>query len=241
MKNLIERLGDYDTPPFDPYWDEIVLTTACTVATDGQLTLFYDDSEEPPEPDDYPDLEAYQRAYDRWAENCPDLVGHGFTPAVTESTPRIDSVTINDAPVTESTLQPHNDDSVTISNAYRDGITEPHTNPVTESTLQVHNDDSVTTSNDYGEQVSEVHDDDFVVTDSVTRHGCIHAYSPRGGARTNNKYYCYSYKSGGRVKNVHIPGGNTSSPASNARVTEVRKAIALGKSADEIIKIIKGL
>ena len=56
-------------------FDEIVLSLVGThVEENGQLTLFYDDSAEPPDPDDYPSVEAYNSAWQCWSERNPQLV-----------------------------------------------------------------------------------------------------------------------------------------------------------------------
>ena len=36
----------------------------------GQLSIFFDTSHEPPEPDDYPDLESYEQAWEQWEASC---------------------------------------------------------------------------------------------------------------------------------------------------------------------------
>lgn len=61
------------SPKIDPYWDEIVLSPGAVNET-GQLSLLYDDSSEPPDPDDYPTVEAYNQAWQRWEEQHPALV-----------------------------------------------------------------------------------------------------------------------------------------------------------------------
>ena len=57
----------------DSYWDEIVLS-AGGVEENGQISLLYDDSTEPPDPDDYPTLQEYERAWNEWINKYPDLV-----------------------------------------------------------------------------------------------------------------------------------------------------------------------
>jgi hypothetical protein len=58
----------------DPYWDEVVLEAATgqtLVEENGQTTLFYDDTQEPPDPDDYPNLEAFEIAWVDWEKKYP--------------------------------------------------------------------------------------------------------------------------------------------------------------------------
>jgi hypothetical protein len=60
-------------PISDPYWDEIVLDSSKpSIQQDGQTTLFYDDSEEPPDPDDFQSLEAYHQAFREWRSRYPN-------------------------------------------------------------------------------------------------------------------------------------------------------------------------
>jgi len=49
----------------------------------------------------------------------------------------------------------------------------------------------------------------------------ISIYKPRGTAR-GGQYYRLSYKDGGKVRQVHIRGGNINSPIAQAKVKEVR-------------------
>ncbi|MEH1981405.1 MAG: Arm DNA-binding domain-containing protein [Nostoc sp.] len=74
--------SSFPTPFYDPAWDEETapqhpqLETRWNPAhfgevprkqdSDGQLTIFYDDSEEPPDPDDYLNLEEYEQAWREW-------------------------------------------------------------------------------------------------------------------------------------------------------------------------------
>ncbi|WP_016951243.1 hypothetical protein [Anabaena sp. PCC 7108] len=73
--NTLFNLADYNTvtPVRDPYWDEIVLDSSGSCDDNGQITLFYDDSQEPPDPDDYPSLESYEYAFEKWQLNSPEV------------------------------------------------------------------------------------------------------------------------------------------------------------------------
>ena len=61
----------------------------------------------------------------------------------------------------------------------------------------------------------------------------ISVYQPRGTAR-GGKYYRLSYKDGGKVRQVHIRGGNIDSPIAQAKVQEVRSLLAAGITPREI-------
>jgi len=104
---MLFDLADYERVSHDPYWDEIVLAPSSTPDPNGQLTLIYDDSHEPPDPDDYPNLEAYHQAWEKWEANHGKNE-HGF------SVPRDNKV----GTVTESGYLCDRDDSVTPANSY---------------------------------------------------------------------------------------------------------------------------
>jgi hypothetical protein len=77
MTGTLFDLEQYDLPPsrpIDPYWDEIVLDCSGKVEPSGQTTLFYDSSEEPPEPDDFATRADYLRAWIKWEESFPEQV-----------------------------------------------------------------------------------------------------------------------------------------------------------------------
>ncbi len=153
---------------------------------------------------------------------------------VTESIPPPDD-SVTPAPVTES----NPDDSVTPEPVtesippLNDSVTPA---PVTESNP----DDSVTPA-----PVTESNPDDSVTPapvtesnpdDSVTK--AISRYRPKGTAR-GGEYFRFSYRSGKKVRHIHVPGGNTDSPISNARCEEIREAIALGISPEEIADCLR--
>ncbi len=67
------------TSVYDPYWDEITALQAQDrwnpndfgevtrkLDDDGQLTIFYDDTHEPPDPDDYQSKNDYHQAWAEW-------------------------------------------------------------------------------------------------------------------------------------------------------------------------------
>ncbi|HLO84910.1 MAG TPA: hypothetical protein VK203_07845 [Nostocaceae cyanobacterium] len=81
---------------YDPYWDEITKPEAVTVTvkiddyelddawnsadfgevlhqvdSNGQLLIFFETSNEPPDPDDYPTLTAFKKAWEQWEIKNP--------------------------------------------------------------------------------------------------------------------------------------------------------------------------
>jgi len=74
--------------------------------------------------------------------------------------------------------------------------------------------------------------DDYLALNAVS------TYRPRGTAR-GGEYYRLSYKDGGRVRHVHIRGGNTDSPIARAKVAEVRSLLAAGVSPAQIVGMLR--
>jgi hypothetical protein len=66
----------------------------------------------------------------------------------------------------------------------------------------------------------------------------ISIYTPRGTAR-GGKYYRLSYKEGGKVRQVHIRGGNTDSAIAQAKVAEVRSLLAAGMSPAQVAEYLR--
>ena len=57
--------------------------------------------------------------------------------------------------------------------------------------------------------------------------------------KSQSKYYRYSFYEGGKIKHLHIKGGNTSNSLVKKRVMSLRTKIASGATHEEIVKIIK--
>ncbi len=66
----------------------------------------------------------------------------------------------------------------------------------------------------------------------------ISSYKPRGTAR-GGKYYRLSYKEGGKVRQVHIRGGNIDSPIAQGKVKELRSLLVAGVSPAEIAGMLR--
>ncbi len=73
----------------DPFWDEVILDAEFSGRDEnGQLTLFYDDSQEPPEPDDCDSLAEFELRFSDWQSRFP--MPEGFS--VLEE-PNVDTTT----------------------------------------------------------------------------------------------------------------------------------------------------
>ena len=66
----------------------------------------------------------------------------------------------------------------------------------------------------------------------------ISTYKPRGTARSG-EYFRLSYRDGGRVRHIHIRGGNTDSPIARAKVAEVRSLLAAGMSPAQVATLLR--
>jgi hypothetical protein len=74
--------------------------------------------------------------------------------------------------------------------------------------------------------------------DDYLAFNAISTYQPRGTAR-GGEYFRLSYKDGGKVRTVHIRGGNTDSPIAQAKVQELRSLLAAGFAPAEIAAMLK--
>jgi len=77
---------------------------------------------------------------------------------------------------------------------------------------------------------------DPVCPDSVS--GPVATYRPKGTAR-GGEYFRFSYRVGGKMKHLHIPGGNTGSVLAQSRAAEVMELAAAGVPSLEICDRIK--
>jgi hypothetical protein len=149
----------------------------------------------------------------QWDFFCPDEVKLAHVPPDKID----DSPTPAEVAVTESNCP------------YSEAHTTPSFDAVTESIPQHSNDDSVT--------LAEV-----AVTESSTPEpdyfSAVSRYKPRGTAR-GKEYYRLSYKLGGKVRHVHIRGGNTDSPIAQAKVAEVRSLLAAGMTPRQIAAMLQ--
>ncbi len=108
------------------------------------------------------------------------------------------------------------------SSAENDSITPPPP-PVIESKLIETDDKDSDTAN---------------INDSITPHGAVTRYESGGTARGFNVYFRYSYRDNGKVRHIHIPGGNTANPIAQQRVEIIQRAINEGRSHTEICQRI---
>jgi len=163
--------------------------------------------------------------------------------AVTESIAPpgdVDSVTPAEVAVTESIAPPGNDDSPTPAEVAV-GELIPHSETPTTIQLEAVGEsicppsavDSPTPAEVAVGESNRSRDEDYLALNAIS------TYQPRGTAR-GGKYFRLSYKDGGKVRTIHIRGGNTDSPIAQAKVAEVRSLLAAGIAPIEIAAILKG-
>jgi len=213
------NLEDYTTPTkiHDPYWDEIVLDCSGKVESNGQVTFFYDDSEEPPDPDDFPTLDHYEFAFSSWRAKYPDIPLN----AMADDGPFLDVV-----------------DSEFIDDL--DNLPE-QTNTVLETSIEnlpEQNNNVLETSVDnLPEQNNNVLEDS--PESSRTLSQWTETYAVRRGTK-KHWYYRYCYYHLGKIHHIHIPGGNSTNAIAIERKSLIEEAIALGKTPQEITHFIAG-
>ena len=150
---------------------------------------------------------------ERWEFIYPDEIG-----SIVESVSLDDSVTLAEVAVTESKY-PHSETE-----------TYPLVDAATKSSCLHSENDSVTPA--------EVAVAESFTPESADYCSAVSTYKPRGTAR-GKEYFRLSYKCGGKVKHVHIRGGNTDSPIAQAKVREVRSLLAAGIPLPEIAALLK--
>ncbi len=65
---------------------------------------------------------------------------------------------------------------------------------------------------------------------------CVNIYSP---GKRKTKYYRLSYFQDGKIKHLHIPGGNVLAPLAQKRAKILQKLIDSGVELKEIIAVVK--
>jgi hypothetical protein len=84
----------------------------------------------------------------------------------------------------------------------------------------------------------EVDTESNSLNDSVSGCKAISTYRPRGTARSG-EYFRFSYRDGSRMRHIHVRGGNTDSPITQARVEKVRSLLAAGAKSAEIVEMLR--
>ena len=217
-------LAQYVTPTkreIDPYWDELVLDCSGRVEDNGQTTLFYDASDEPPDPDDFQDCNDFEVAWSDWEKQHSD-----FSPAMSPWTEQNDGDfmdVLEDLPILRYLEQNINT---------FDNLPEQN-NSVLENLSSTLPEQNINTFDNLPEQ------NNCVLEKSKQLAQWTEKYSVNRGSK-RHWYFRYCYYWLGRIHHIHIPGGNTNSAIALERVKRVRSAIANAASPTEIQNLIRG-
>jgi signal peptidase I len=156
--------------------------------------------------------------------------------------PPVDSVSVQPiARDTESTPEPVDTESIPPSVEFDSVSVQPIARD-TESTPEPVDTESIPPSVEFDSvSVQPIARDtestpEPVEFDSVS--GPVATYRPKGTAR-GGEYFRFSYRAGGKMKHLHIPGGNTGSVLAQLRVAEVMELAAAGVPTLEICDRIK--
>ena len=231
----------------DPYWDELVLDCSGRVEDNGQTTLFYDVSDEPPDPDDFQDHIDFEVAWSDWEKQHPD-----FKPAMSSWIEQDDGDFIDvlgDLPILRYIEQNINT---------FDNLPEQN-NSVLEDLSSTLPEQNINTFDNLPEQNNSVLEDlsstlpeqNINTFDNLPeQNNCVlekskqlaqwtEKYSVNRGSK-RHWYFRYCYYWFGKIHHIHIPGGNTNSAIALERVERVRSAITNAASPTEIQNLIRG-
>jgi hypothetical protein len=218
-------LAQYEVIPakreIDPYWDEVVLDCSGRVEDNGQTTLFYDASDEPPDPDDFQDCNDFEVAWSDLEKQHSD-----FEPAMSHWTEQNDGDfmdVLEDLPILRYLEQNINT---------FDNLPEQN-NSVLENLSSTLPEQNINTFDNLPEQ------NNCVLEKSKQLAQWTEKYSVNRGSK-RHWYFRYCYYWLGRIHHIHIPGGNTNSAIALERVERVRSAIANAASTTEIQNLIRG-
>ncbi|MEG4047812.1 hypothetical protein [Microcoleus sp. Pol17_C1] len=161
-----------------------------------------------------------------WDFLYPDEVKLAPAPPAVEDAPpppAVDSPTPAEVAVGESILPPCESDTLIDFDAVGESILPP---PAVDSPTPA--------EVAVGESSGPVGDE------CIESDAAVSTYKARGTARAGEaKYYRLSYKDGGKVRQVHIRGGNTDSPIAQSRAAEVRSQLAAGIPPAEIAAMLR--
>ncbi|MBK1990993.1 hypothetical protein A0J48_026395, partial [Sphaerospermopsis aphanizomenoides BCCUSP55] len=254
---------DKDNWTVIPFPEQVtVLDCSGKVEENGQTTLFYDDSHEPPDPDEFENLNDYNQAFAQWQAKHPDIP----TVFMSEFIEVDDGDFLEELPTKiegwhfeEGQVYWHSKRQLkfkiikllkSVSKAqgyFEKEVTKEKINlcellPLPEQTLPI----CETTTQQEPEPINSENcaiapilpeqADDDVLEKPVINQWVEPYYVKRGEKKFWYFRYCYYQK---RIKHIHIPGGCTTSQKAQEMKEKVENAIAQHKPPSEIEKLIK--
>lgn len=218
-------------PKHDPYWDEITKKTAPEHIEEkwnpadfgevpfkseaDQLTIFYDDSHEPPDPDDFNSIEEFEDAWSTWESVRGQVV------SVTQPINSIDVASIT---------------SQSSTTGVREQVTQAF--EVAPEQMQLSSDED-TNATAYllpsPQNLVNSHTSNNNPSQKKQSHWIEPYWVKRGNKK--HKYYRYCWMEGRKIKRVHI--GSTGSTIAQTKKQEVLQLISNGKQPQEIINYLK--
>lgn len=191
-----------------------------------QLTIFYDDSHEPPEPDDFNNLEEFEEAWSTWQS-----VREAVTNTTQETAPEHSD---NNNGVNFATSQLSNTGvREQIQQAFE--VAPEHSNISSCEVVQVTNyllDTSVSPFLKAPQQIQSGNQPN----QAQKCNQWVEVYWVSTGKK-KHYYYRYCWMEGRKISRVHL--GSTTNPKALARVEKVNDAISKGNSSAYIKQLIK--
>ncbi|BDA68222.1 hypothetical protein CAL7716_023880 [Calothrix sp. PCC 7716] len=216
-------------PIYDPCWDTEIIAPEHTEekwkeadfgevpfkSEADQLTIFYDDSHEPPEPDDFNSIEEFEEAWCQWQSV------RGQVTSNTQS--------INSSDVTPITSQ-------SSTTGVREQITQAF--ELAPEHMQLSSDEDANETS-YLLPSPQYPVNSHTSNNNPSQKKQSHWIEPYWVKRANkkHKYYRYCWMEGRKIKRVHI--GSTCSNIAKQKRQEVLQLISNGKQPDEITRYLK--
>lgn len=224
-----------------------------------QLALFntelfanYDESIEPPDPDEYSSPEAYESAWAAWERKYPQLVSEvramsedecdryhavlehkGFTGEIVFKNSSAQMAITHGGKLCLTVEDDIIAQEATVYWFHRE-VEQLIYYGVGKNTFIYENPNNFVLEQVNNDTLVAVPEHDLTVPERLQ---WVETYHPSN--RRDNEYYRYCYKEQGKIKHRHIPGGNVRSLIAQRRKAAVEIAIAAGKSPNEIEKIIR--
>ncbi|RUT08435.1 hypothetical protein DSM106972_016030 [Dulcicalothrix desertica PCC 7102] len=235
------------TPKHEPYWDEITKEIApehieekwnpddfggtSFKAEGDQLTIFYDDLKEPPEPDDFNSIEEFEKAWSTWESVREQVINAPQKTAPEHIDNNSSDVTYTTSQLLNTGVRGQTEQSLQVA--------PEHTN---NSSSKVAHTTSSLLNTAVREQLQQLPQNLVNGCTSNQKPGqkqVTHWVEPYWVERAAKKYkyYRYCWMQGRKINRIHI--GSVNSNVAKERRHEVLQLISTGKLPGEIIDYLK--